>query len=706
MTRWIALISGLFLVFSFQASGYERPTHEFLSKKALEASRISSTPSIRERIGLDVGPMNEASLRHPNGAEYTPYGLIEKGAYDEDDLPRSLHHFFDPENDRPLVLLGKERGARSPDWALEDLGEAPSALQQNYSLADAHDYLWQSLGGTSRQEREENLALVFQTLGQVIHHIQDMAQPEHVRNDQHLVLPGFPVDPSLYEEFTLDLTKEGVLDSYVENIRSVDNTSPRSLWTRPDDKGLADFTNQNFVSKDTNFFMRDGIPTPDGDYPLPVWNGNTYDLARYISPGFTNGGNACAQLRDKYPAFQNVSCSVTSYGIDIHDTIDGVVRENRYGATYSVFNQYLDENSVDFCRGRSCQMKVDRFFTLNTFNLKEYHRYLLPKAVGFSAELINDFFAHTFLMTKAGATASDGFWETNFSLIGLWVHPSEPSDVGFWVELDNGNRMKLPVVDLIEESTGNYKITVSLDGSVLQEMFRENVRAKEDLNNYSIVIPIKIIVAVKGTKDGVQRIAVGGGESYFGTVANYGYLVIERLEYFSNGSDYNNESSMGIRRVVTLNRSVSEEIKILHSEQMHVGNQNRTPGQYVNNDGETIDVNIHKLDGYLGIPHQGTFTWDVDSAKRVDGQYTDTRTHLGTISRVGDMTDYSVTPLQTEDYYEFPETPLPDETLEIPYLLADDVPEIFEGITKPIKKPTDKSFAFRVFYPSFGPCEC
>ena len=42
----------------------------------------------------------------------------------EDVFPRSIHHFYDPKNERSLTLLPWSR--KSPDWALEDLGDIAS----------------------------------------------------------------------------------------------------------------------------------------------------------------------------------------------------------------------------------------------------------------------------------------------------------------------------------------------------------------------------------------------------------------------------------------------------------------------------------------------------------------------------------------------------------------------------------------------------
>jgi hypothetical protein len=50
---------------------------------------------------------------------------------------------------------------------------------------DAREYQLKSLTETTKVDREKNAALLFRTLGQVIHLVQDMAQPQHTRNDPH-----------------------------------------------------------------------------------------------------------------------------------------------------------------------------------------------------------------------------------------------------------------------------------------------------------------------------------------------------------------------------------------------------------------------------------------------------------------------------------------------------------------------------------------
>ena len=85
-------------------------------------------------------------------------------------------------------------GNRSPlrknpsDWALEDTQDL--GADQLFSFKDARRYFFEALSGTgffgqSASGRAANFGLMFQSLGHVIHHIQDMAQPQHVKNEAH-----------------------------------------------------------------------------------------------------------------------------------------------------------------------------------------------------------------------------------------------------------------------------------------------------------------------------------------------------------------------------------------------------------------------------------------------------------------------------------------------------------------------------------------
>jgi hypothetical protein len=257
----VALLAG----YNCQVFAYELETHADMSKAAAKASVLgnNSPSSVLRALGLQYSIEEDIQQVFPNSAN-TPKSVLElmrDGARFEDNLflgslLRVRHHFYDPLYDRPLTVAGVAAGEKSPDWALEDLEDFGS---QAFSFRHARDYFYKALTLSDEQERKKNFGLTFQTLGHVIHHIQDMAQPQHVRNDIH---PSIVAHKSFYEEYTDD--HRGELRYTAESVMF---PRSRDFWTNSNNSGLAQFTNRNFVSAGTNFQMRDGQAAANHRYP-------------------------------------------------------------------------------------------------------------------------------------------------------------------------------------------------------------------------------------------------------------------------------------------------------------------------------------------------------------------------------------------------------------------------------------------------------
>jgi hypothetical protein len=163
--RWATLVSLALMACVGTARGYELDTHAHLSRKAVSHSTLSD-PEYLKSLGLAY-PADDPrqSLQNSRGERKTVVELIADGSRFEDGFNcldgRPVNHFFDPQNDRPLTVLGRELGLRSPDWALEDRMEAAG---QDYSLRDARDRFYEAmtlpehLGGTVRRARLETSA--------------------------------------------------------------------------------------------------------------------------------------------------------------------------------------------------------------------------------------------------------------------------------------------------------------------------------------------------------------------------------------------------------------------------------------------------------------------------------------------------------------------------------------------------------------------
>ena len=259
-------VATIVLLYIQSGFAYEIETHAGLSRAAANASILKDTSStgVLKSMGLNYPISENINQIFPNtktGERKSILELIADGASFEDDNVRSLNHFFDPVWAQALRPYGVPipGNSTSPDWALEDIKDND---KQDFSYKDARYYLYRALTATTEEDRNKYFGLTFQSLGQVIHHPQDMAQPQHVRNDTHIMAgedctwyqkPFIKLveNPSLYEQYTRTL---GNLP--IGKYPQVRFDSARRYWHTEDKnpgsgQGIAEFTNSNLVLSDS-----------------------------------------------------------------------------------------------------------------------------------------------------------------------------------------------------------------------------------------------------------------------------------------------------------------------------------------------------------------------------------------------------------------------------------------------------------------------
>jgi len=168
---------------SFTSYSYKEKTHEELSENSVIISYLSIDPSLLTNLGLQPYNSDQEYINpsDPTGVNITLRSLFRNGASYEDISNRALNHFYNPVTNLPLPFIGPlPAGSTSPDWALEDNGDVDPGLTgvQEYSYKDAMNYFHLALTSATKEERDLNLGKTFQTLWHVVHHVQDMAQPE------------------------------------------------------------------------------------------------------------------------------------------------------------------------------------------------------------------------------------------------------------------------------------------------------------------------------------------------------------------------------------------------------------------------------------------------------------------------------------------------------------------------------------------------
>ncbi len=367
----------LFLQFGDSAWGYEPSTHEEMSRFAFDASSVKVDADVLKKLGLKPWAQ-EQQFPNSQNTDLTIIGLAQFGSSFEDDGKRPLNHFYDPANNHRGLTVGVEIGHSSPDWALEDNGDVTNrflAGEQRYSFKHAREYFYKALTSPARPPelgettRYKQFGLMFQSLGQIIHHLQDMSQPQHVRNDDHCDGDEDRVrcygthNPSWYEKFTNEIRGGLPYGGYPPVVLP----TARSYWHTTDNKGIADYTNRGFVSQGTNFRApgtQSPFSHPDYDFPQFEPEPETKVDIKTLMDTSLNG-------------------YLTFYSLHVQDNYLGVAELNGLATTLSVFDKYLKKYDTAYGFG---------LFTLNEFNFQSGYPLLIPKAVGYSAGLINYFF--------------------------------------------------------------------------------------------------------------------------------------------------------------------------------------------------------------------------------------------------------------------------------------------------------------------------
>ncbi len=242
------------LLLAIQTWAFEINTHEQLTEDAIITVQSTLNTYLIDNLGLEGGL--DASIEGG-----TPRDLMKKGSRDEDTEAfalRVLNHFHEP-----LFHGGLLWGVSAIEWSLKALGsQAPGG---QWSWNDARDYYFKALTSETKSERDKYWGMTFEALGHVMHLIQDMASPAHVRNDDHLSLSGFGdvdglhdymarrgvfgnigPDPSILQQAGA-VRPEPFSNLFDQN--AYDGENPNA--TLGPQAGLAEYANANFFSDDT-----------------------------------------------------------------------------------------------------------------------------------------------------------------------------------------------------------------------------------------------------------------------------------------------------------------------------------------------------------------------------------------------------------------------------------------------------------------------
>jgi hypothetical protein len=378
-----------------------------------EAHREISTTAV-DRSNLDL--VLKTQLGIEDGIRFSVEGELVRawvgiGAHLED-VPafRSVNHFHNP------LKLWSDAGG--------PLGQSSIYWQQNpnqgfggtWSWPVARQSFFDFLTLPSSSERERALARTARALGQVMHLVQDAASPAHTREDLHLLRDGYEdrieelrasVDDMLRSRFEAFLAVPSTLPAATIFTLTGDPQAPapvarlidsdryggtaQSYATGPH-TGLAEYTSGGYVSDDTIFL---GFVLPRRESLGP---------AVFDPPADTPGA------RRYFPK--------TTDG----DTIGHFVAEG------TLYERLL-------FRGQ-----LDGGFILDDKVYEDYAAQLVPRAVGYSAGLLNYFFRSNFDFTVDVSSV-----DPSKRLLTISIPPevsAETMDGTFTLYAEDGNGLR------------------------------------------------------------------------------------------------------------------------------------------------------------------------------------------------------------------------------------------------------------------------
>jgi len=310
---------------------------------------------------------------------------MAQGAFDQDrPLSNTVNHFLDPEHMAPLTVgsypLCSACSPLFPACTMRSDLWSESALNI-HGLRNARAYQYSALVSPQRGLRENATKETFYYLGQIVHLVEDAAQPEHTRNDQHASPSDGATEASLYEEWGLvhlDSTAPAVsFDGYpsvaLETFRSYFHTDDRQ-GTQPAGRGMADFSNRNFVTQDTNY----------GDYVGSRFGQPCFTHAEPVQPDPLAARTVVEDedvLRDDGSCCDRLRVLHRIYSLPMRDYYQATSQSD----AFHTYESALDLESRRFDPSTT-------FFSLGEKSWRSRAEVLIPRAVGYAQGYVERFF--------------------------------------------------------------------------------------------------------------------------------------------------------------------------------------------------------------------------------------------------------------------------------------------------------------------------
>jgi hypothetical protein len=345
--------------------------------------------------------------------------MVEGSAHEDDDPAqdpvggiRSFNHFYDPLTGLGLSDFPPDRrvtmGTNSFTWA--SVSNCPAldfegkvfgihvskikniGKHNVWSWQNARGYEWLGLTATNATDRNAALTNLFRCLGQVVHLLQDTSQPQHVRNEQHL-------DVSILVIGTPWISP---IENYgKDNVPRLNYQHSMLSWRADGFTKMEDFWNRHqYASQRAQALVADASTNGSSTARLGLAefsNGNFLG-ARHLFPEYFTPGDIeyyPFPSRDHSTDYSDIR-SHPEHGIDLYQFPDGTVGKGIYIAKTGdgVYVQHISR--INYLGAKIHGLTGSPYCTIDDPNvLQDYHDILIPKAVEYSAGLLDYFFRGT-----------------------------------------------------------------------------------------------------------------------------------------------------------------------------------------------------------------------------------------------------------------------------------------------------------------------
>jgi hypothetical protein len=366
----------------------DQQTHPALTDKAILLSNFDSY--LKETFGSQF----------PNGIASTVNGIpvinvVNEGSKLEDASPdawkcRRSTHFFNPLVE-PWRLAGLSDVGETfcleyevdngptrysaLTWATGiETYDGPVMPRNNQQMGwdNARNYLYSALTLTKGTDRESNFAKTFQAVGQVLHLLQDMGVPAHVRNDF--------LNSHIYTNLS------NPYEAYVKQ-----NTSLIENLAKTDVEGYIPAFTDNRL---TSFWDTDQTPAVFTDPTLQ----NKSGLAEYTNANFVSEGTLITNSSNSFP-YPSLTTSVTTTTVNIEDPfVEGwTIPRTYYEKTNDWDTGYLlaGTSALDLYQASPLGESVPPIPPLDKKVHADYAQHILPRVVAYSTALLDYFFRGT-----------------------------------------------------------------------------------------------------------------------------------------------------------------------------------------------------------------------------------------------------------------------------------------------------------------------